>query len=183
MTVLTPTGGLIVGGIGIGLALSGLLGGAALNYGFGIGAAIGFGVAALARPALRSRFGEPSEAQTRALRWAIATELTAFAAVAALGHNWTFDQLLLSVLIVVSAHFLIMIRSHGPMMFGLGLAGLAWLAVATLALNATIGEALVGDGLIKLLFGGLMIRPIFLLPHLQSRTGLNDTGPGRENAP
>jgi hypothetical protein len=173
MTALTPTGGLIVGGIGIGMVLSGLLGGAALNYGFGIGAAIGFGGAALARPALRARFGEPSKAQARALRWAIATELTAFAAVAILGHNWTFDQLLVSVLIVVSAHFLIMMRSHGPMMVGLGLAGLAWLALAELGLNATIGQVLIGDGLIKLFFGGLMIRPIFL-PSVITDGSLND---------
>lgn len=180
ITAMTPSGGLIIAGIGLGLGLSGLLGGAALNYGFGIGAAIGFGGAAIARPALRARFGQPTAGQTRVLRWAIAMELTAFLAIALFGHAWTFNRLLLALLIVVSAHFLLMVRSHGPMMLGLGLTGVTWLAIAGIALNATIGQILIGDGLIKLLFGGMMIWPIFRLTHVSLPTDLRDSEAGRE---
>ena len=179
VTVMTPAGGLIVAGASVGPGLGGLLGGTAPNYGFGFGATIGFGGAALARPVLRARFGEPTAGQTLALRWAIATELTAFLAIALFGHAWTFGRLLLAVLVIVSAHFLVMTRSHGPMMLGLGLTGLMWLAVATLRLNATIGQILVGDGLIKFVFGAVMIGSVFRLSNLQRRTGQKDMGPGR----
>lgn len=157
---LTPTGGLIVAGIGLGLIGGGLIGGPGLSYGFGAGAAAGFGIAALVRPAIRRHFGQPSRFQAGALKAAITLELLAFLALGLYGHDWSFERLLLAVLVVVSAHFLIMTLSHGPMMFGLGAAGLGWLSLANLLLHLPLNQILVGDGALKFIFGAAMAAPM-----------------------
>ena len=91
----TPTGGLIVAGMGLGL-----IGGSG------------------AQLRLRSRrdggvwdrgfcstrhFGQPCRFQADALKVAITLELLAFLALGRYGHDWSFERLLLAVLVVVSA--------------------------------------------------------------------------------
>ncbi len=164
---MQPTGGGFLIGIGAGIAvgagtvaatgalqtfLSPMLAGAAAGAAFLIAARVwGSG-----------RFGRPSRSHVLAMLVAIALEIGVFWALAAGGwfNAWDGRTYMSVALGIVSAHFLVMRLSHGPPMLWLGVAGLAWIALAD-GLRLPLAVLILGDGLLKLGVGAAMARPMF----------------------
>lgn len=115
------------------------------------------GVASALSPALPPRLGAPSALQIGALVGAIVFEVAAIAYVVRRFQDDERTQIL-SVLLVVGAHFVIMGLSHGPLMALLGAASVAnaWAGLRLLP-HVALERFGVFDALLKIGFGLWML--------------------------
>lgn len=146
----------------------------------GVGAASGALCVVLARRAVAEKFGRPSRQQAALMFLAIAIEAGVFYALGASGllHGLSDHAIWVVVLTVVAAHFLLMRWSFGPWIFGLGLAGLAWIAVAVTA-ALPLATLLYGDGILKIVFGVCMAAPLYFG---RSSASVQEPGPSWEKS-
>jgi len=166
------SGGVFLVCVGLGIIAGGLWhGGQALALFFVVSAGIGFVLLIRTRRLVAPIWGTPSPRQTRFMLAAIGSEFALFFLLGASGffQHQSAAMVWETALGIVGLHFLIMRGSHGPLMTWLALSVLAWLGVGHL-LHLSLQVTAVGDGLLKLGFGGIMARP--LLPALQSASRL-----------
>src|SRR5262249_37810596 len=131
--------------------------------GFVLGALAIFAV----RPLVARRYGGPTRRQIRLMLAAVAFELAGLVLLSWLTSNgtWSHDPQFIwtSVLVIVALHFLLMVWSFSPWALYMGVAILAWIALA-LTLHLDLGVIILGDGLLLLGFGAIMAAPLFLRP-------------------
>lgn len=161
------SGGLFFCFVGAAITLGALLGGNAmpplLLGGFILGTLAIFAV----RPLVAKHFGPPTRRHIRLMLAAVAFELAGFVVLSWLTSNgtWPHDPQFIwtSVLVIVALHFILMVWSFSPWAAYMGVAILAWIALAT-ALHLQLGVLILGDGVLLLGFGAIMAAPLFLRP-------------------
>ena len=109
----------------------------------------------------RHGLGAPTQRQRTVLYLAIAFEIAALILFGFSGYFQHHSSLEVwqAGLAIVAVHFLIMHWSHGYLISLLGITLLAWLAVCVLA-DISFLPMMVGDGLLKTLFGLVMALPL-----------------------
>lgn len=160
-------GGAFLGAIGGGIVVGGVMLARANTFQsfvvpLLVGAAAGAVLLVAARLWAAGRIGRPTRWQVLAMLSAIVFEVAVFWAVGAMGwfNLWDERTVFGIALAIVAVHFLPMRISHGPLILWLGVAALAWIAVAD-GLRLPVPILLVGDGLLKVVFGALMTGPLF----------------------
>jgi len=161
---LRYTGGIFLLCVGAGIVCGALLNATAMPWGLLAGFAVGIATNRRVRPVVTSRSGSPSVRQGQIMAFAIALEIASFNVMGASG---AFTQLSRAAaweisLAIVGFHFLVMRWSHGPWMFVLGAAVLAWLGIS-IELQMPLRILLVGDGLLKMGLGAVMAWPLLRL--------------------
>lgn len=161
---MQPGGGLFLVCIGLGLVAAAALGGGAMRYGLPGGFVAGFLCIPLAITLAHGRFGRPTRLQFVALYGAILLEMAIFVTLGRGGYfrgvpvtAWTTG------LTIVALHFIIMRWSHGPWMLRLAVALLLWIALAY-GLRLSFAALVIGDGVLKILFGLIMAAPLLGRP-------------------
>jgi hypothetical protein len=100
--------------------------------------------------------------QVRAVSTAVGLEFLAIGVLSASGvlKIMTFLEIWQVILGVVGVHFIVMRWSHGPWMLGLAFAVLSWIILCVMA-HLTLAPLVMGDGLLKIVFGAIMARPLW----------------------
>ncbi|GEM_PF-978115 len=155
-----------------------------LGWGFILGAAAGFFLAARVRRLVAPVWGTPSAQQNKIRTIALGLEIAIFML---LGSSGFFQSVPRPVawetnIVVVGTYFLLLRGSHGPMMTWLGLSVLAWLGVG-MTLHLPLPLIAIGDGLLKLGFGFAMAEPMLFAVQSSSRALMSEgVAPDSRNA-
>ena len=170
------SGGAFLMCVGTGILLGAFYqSGAYLGWAFILSAMVGAMAMLRARRAVAPIWGTPSRTQNRIMLLAVGAEVMAFFLLGGSGFFQGMPRAVTweAALGIVGLHFLIMRGSHGPLMLRLGFCVLAWLGIGH-ALHLPLPLMAVGDGLIKLVFGFVMIEPLLLVVQSASMARTSD---------
>jgi hypothetical protein len=135
------------------------------SAGVALGVVCIFGV----RKVALARSGRATRSQAWTAGGAISLEAAVFLAFGSTFFAMSPTHAIIAILGVVGVHFLIMRWSHGPLMLWLGVATLAWLAIS-LAASFPVRSIAFVDGVLKVLFGGIMALPLLGRPPVAEST-------------
>jgi uncharacterized membrane protein len=147
------------------MGVGGIIGGFTgfLGWGFILGALTGAVLSARVARLVQPIWGVPNDRQQKIRRIALVVQIAIFMLLGSSGFFQAMPRAVTGevTILIVGSYLLLLRGSHGPMMLWLGGSVLGWLGVGHL-LHLPLPLLAIGDGLLKLVFGFVMIEPLLI---------------------